>query len=202
MRSRKRTDIRIWYVIVYNLSHHRITSIEAALSWIRVIEVSGPFVNYPDLPRSGLLAPRLLRTGLPVSVSALASTVDTASTRVTLSCGPSEPTVLRTVPDSAGDFPLRVVRSVPLLPDRHSATSDDARFLSRLNTAGSVVSIVLPCSLAAVVSVPNRAANNPKTGVVGLHPTANQTCLMTLYPLPTVFLVRWRGLRYSLRKGA
>ncbi len=38
-------------------------------------------MNYPDLPRSGLLGPRLLRSGLPVSVSELASDVDTAFTR-------------------------------------------------------------------------------------------------------------------------
>lgn len=36
------------------------------------------------------------------------------------------------------------VRSVPLLPDRHSTTIDGTRFLSRLNTADDVVSIVLP----------------------------------------------------------
>ena len=38
-------------------------------------------MNYPSLPRSGLLAPRLLRVGLPVSVSELASDVDAALTR-------------------------------------------------------------------------------------------------------------------------
>ena len=69
-------------------------------------------VNYSTLPRSGLLVPRLLRVGLPVSVSERAGTGPTA------------------VPDSAGDFPLRVVRSVPLLPNRYSATADDARLLS------------------------------------------------------------------------
>ena len=58
-------------------------------------------------------------------MSALASDADTA------------------VPDSAGDFPLRVVRSVPLLPDGHSATTDSARVFLRLNTVESVVSIVL-----------------------------------------------------------
>ncbi|MFB6223701.1 MAG: bacteriorhodopsin [Haloarcula sp.] len=90
-------------------------------------------VNYPDLPRSGLPGPRLLRSGLPVSVSELAGTSPTA------------------VPDSAGDFPLQEVWSVPLLPVGYSTTTDDARFLSRLNTVGSVVSIVLPRSTAGVV---------------------------------------------------
>jgi hypothetical protein len=60
-------------------------------------------VNYPALPRSGLPAPRLLRTGLPVSVSELVPDVDTA------------------VPDSAGDFPSQVVRSVPLGHNRRCA---------------------------------------------------------------------------------
>ena len=91
-------------------------------------------VNYPDLPRLGLPGPRLLRSELPVSVSELAGT------------GPPA------VPDSAGDFPSQAVRSVPLLPDGHSATTDSARFLSRLNTIGSVASIVLPTSTAWVVS--------------------------------------------------
>jgi len=95
-------------------------------------------VNYPALPRSGLLAPRLVRTGLPVSASELLSDVDTA------------------VPDSAGDFPSQVVRSVPLLPDGHSTTTDGARFLSRLNTVitvtvRDVMSIVLPDSPVWVV---------------------------------------------------
>ena len=45
-------------------------------------------VNYPDLPRLGLPGPRLLRSGLPGSVSELAPDVGTA------------------VPDSAGGFPL------------------------------------------------------------------------------------------------
>lgn len=85
----------------------------------------------PRLPRSGLLAPRLLRVGLPVSTSELASTMDTAFTRPKVLCSPSERRgVLRTVPDSAGDVPLRVVRSVPLLPDRHSDHAFGARFLS------------------------------------------------------------------------
>jgi len=56
-------------------------------------------VNYPALPRSGLPAPRLVRTGLPASMSELVPDVDTA------------------VPDSAGDFPSQAVRSVTLLPD-------------------------------------------------------------------------------------
>jgi len=90
-------------------------------------------VNYPTLPRSGLLAPRLLRVELPVSVSELASDEDTAA------------------PDSAGGFPLGVVRSAPLLPNGHSATTDGARFLSRLNTVEDVVSIVLRSSTAGVV---------------------------------------------------
>jgi hypothetical protein len=57
------------------------------------------------------------------------------------------------VPDSAGDFPSRGVRSVPLLPVGHSTTTDGARFLSRLNTIGGVASIVLPHTPAGVVSV-------------------------------------------------
>ena len=92
-------------------------------------------MNYPVLLRSGLPAPHLLRIGLPVSVSELASDVDTAAL------------------DSAGGFPLRVVRSVPLLPGGHAATTDSARFSSRLNTVSSVVSIVLHHSTAGVVSV-------------------------------------------------
>ena len=99
-------------------------------------------VNYPDLPRSGLSGPRLLRSGLPVSLSELAGTGPTAA------------------PDSAGGFPLEVVRSVPLLPVGHSTTTDDARFLSRLNTAGDVVSIVLPRSTARVVKPRNKAEEN------------------------------------------
>ncbi|SIR77164.1 hypothetical protein SAMN05421858_3765 [Haladaptatus litoreus] len=100
-------------------------------------------VNYSVLPRSGLPAPRLLRTELPVSVSERAETISTASTRTPFSCGPSEPLVLRTVPDSAGDFPLQAVRSVPLLPDGHSATTSSARHLSRLNTGRIAVSVLL-----------------------------------------------------------
>ena len=91
-------------------------------------------VNYPDLPRSGLPAPRLLRTGLPVSVSEFIPDVGIG------------------IPDSAGDFPSQAVRSVPLLPDGHSATTDSARFLSRLSTIGSEGSIVLPTSTAGVLS--------------------------------------------------
>ena len=94
-------------------------------------------MNYPDLPRSGLPGPRLLRSGsserpkvsrdherryapferLPVSVSELASDVDTE------------------VPDSAGGFPSQAVRSVPLLPVGHSATTAGARFLSSFERA-------------------------------------------------------------------
>ena len=92
-------------------------------------------MNYPDLPRSGLPGPRLLRSELPVSASELVSDVDTA------------------VPDSAGDFPSRAVRSVPLLPLGHSATIAGARFLSRLNAGGGVASIVLLPSTAGVVNV-------------------------------------------------
>jgi hypothetical protein len=92
-------------------------------------------VNYPALPRSGLPAPRLLRTGLPVSVSECIPDVGTG------------------IPDSAGDFPSRVVRSVPLLPDGHSATRDGARFLSRLNTVAVVVSIVLSITTIRIVNV-------------------------------------------------
>ena len=94
-------------------------------------------MNYPNLPRSSLPGPRLLRSGsserpkvsrdherryapferLPVSASELASDVDTA------------------VPDSAGDFPSQAVRSVPLLPVGHSATTAVARFLSSFERA-------------------------------------------------------------------
>ncbi|SIR72552.1 hypothetical protein SAMN05421858_3446 [Haladaptatus litoreus] len=108
-------------------------------------------VNYSHVPRSGLPSPHLLRWELPVSVSERAETISTASTRTEFSCGPSEPLVLRTVPDSAGDFPLQVVRSVPLLPDGHSTTTSDARFLSRLNTGRIAVSVLLPYSTARVV---------------------------------------------------
>lgn len=55
-------------------------------------------VNYRALPRSGLLAPRLSSIGLPVSVSELIPTVGTG------------------IPDSAGDFASRAVRSDPLIP--------------------------------------------------------------------------------------
>jgi hypothetical protein len=92
-------------------------------------------VNYPDLPRWGLPGPRLLRSGRPDSVSELVPDVSTV------------------VPDSAGGFPLQAVRSVPLLPVRHSATTAVARFLSRLNNAGDVASISLPHSTAGVVTV-------------------------------------------------
>ena len=82
-------------------------------------------VNSPVLPRSGLLAPRLSRAGLPVSVSEFIPDVGTG------------------IPDSPSDVPSQVVRSVPLLPTGHSATTDGARFFSRLNTTGGVTSIVL-----------------------------------------------------------
>jgi hypothetical protein len=111
-------------------------------------------VNYSALPRSGLPGPRLLRAELPVSVSEHAGTGPTAFTRAPLSCGPAEPAVLRTAPDFTGDFPLQAVRSVPLLPNRHSATTDDARLLSRLNNVRSVVSIFLPSPTTEVVRIP------------------------------------------------
>ncbi len=58
-------------------------------------------VNYPDLlPRRFM--PRSLRSGLPASASERVGTVPTA------------------VPDSTGVVPRWVVRSVPLLPIRHS----------------------------------------------------------------------------------
>ena len=47
-------------------------------------------------------------------------------------------------PDSAGDVPLRAVRSVPLSPGGHSTTTGGARFLSRLNTVRGMARIVLP----------------------------------------------------------
>ena len=96
-------------------------------------------VNYPYLLAA---FGGSLRQGLPVSVSELAGTVPTAA------------------PDFAGDFPLQVVWSVPLLPVGHSATTDDARFLSRLNTAGDVVSIVLTRLTAGVVKPRNKAEEN------------------------------------------
>ena len=79
-------------------------------------------MNYPAL----LALPRSLRTGLPASASERAGNGPTA------------------VPDSTGVVPRWVVRSVPLRPTRHSATTVIARFLSRLNNAGRVASIVLP----------------------------------------------------------
>ena len=91
---------------------------------------------------------------LPGSVSERASDVDTAFTRRGRLVRPIRTrSVLRTAPDSAGDFPLQAVRSVPLLPVGHSATIAGARFLSRLNAGGGVVSIVLPLSTARVVNV-------------------------------------------------
>jgi hypothetical protein len=70
------------------------------------------------------------------------------------------PDVSTVVPDSAGGFPLQAVRSVPLLPVRHSATTAVARFLSRLNNAGDVASILLPHSTAGVVTVAGRAVSS------------------------------------------
>ena len=67
------------------------------------------------------------------------------------------PDVGTVVPDSAGGFPSRAVRSVPLLPVGHSATTAVARFLSRLNNAGGVASIVLTFSTAGVVNLLKRA---------------------------------------------
>jgi len=58
------------------------------------------------------------------------------------------------IPDSAGDFPLRMVWSVPLLPNGHSATLDSACFLSHLNTAGDVVSIMLFTMTHRIVNMP------------------------------------------------
>jgi hypothetical protein len=73
-------------------------------------------VNYPDLlPRR--FAPRSLKSGLPASASERAGTVPTA------------------VPDSTGVVPRWVVRSVPLLPVRHSGTTAVARFLSSFERA-------------------------------------------------------------------
>ncbi len=113
-------------------------------------------VNYSALPRSGLPGPCLLRTERPVSVSERAGTDPTASTRRGASRAARQNAngVLRTVPDSAGGFPLRAVRSVPLLPNRHSATTDDACLLSRLNTAGNVVSILFSPSTEEIIRVP------------------------------------------------
>ncbi len=91
-------------------------------------------VNYPALPRSGLPGSRIFRTERPGSVSELAP----------------EGTA---VPDSAGDFPRGVVRSVPLFPNGHSTTTADACFLSRLNTGTSVVNILLQRLIAKVVQI-------------------------------------------------
>ena len=93
-------------------------------------------MNYPDRPRSGLPGPRLLRAGLPGSVSERASDVDTAA------------------PDSAGSFPSRAVRRVPLRPIGHSTTTDGARSVSRSNTAEGVPGIVLLTPTAGVLTVP------------------------------------------------
>jgi len=60
------------------------------------MRVSVSEVNYPALLRSGLLPPRLLRT-LPVSASECIPSVGTG------------------IPDFAGDFSSRAVRSEPLL---------------------------------------------------------------------------------------
>lgn len=92
-------------------------------------------MNYPPaLPRSGLPAPRFLRAGLPVSVSEF----------IPEGTG---------IPDSAGDFTLQAVRSVPLLPQRHSGHTTDARVLLRSNIGRIVVSILLPNTATGVVSV-------------------------------------------------
>ena len=115
--------------------------------------VESALVNYSHLPHSGLPSPHLLRWERPGSVSELAETISTASTRAKLLCGPAEPWVLRTGPDSAGDVPLRVVRSVPLLPVGHSTTTTGARFVSRLNTGHIAASVLLPDSTTTVVRV-------------------------------------------------
>jgi hypothetical protein len=78
----------------------------------------------------------LVRTGRPVSTSARAPDVGTA------------------VPDSPGDVPSRVGWSVPLLPDGHSATTDGARFSSRVNTVSDVVTIGLSRSTVWVGKAP------------------------------------------------
>ncbi len=122
-------------------------------------------MNYPALPRSGLPAPRLLRTGLPVSVSELVPDVDTA------------------VPDSAGDFPSQVVRSVPLLPRWTLGHNRRCALLVALEhryrytvavavTVRDVVSIVLSYSTVWVVNVPMNA----------------QTNYAAVYPLPALTL--------------
>ena len=74
------------------------------------------------------------------------------------------------IPDSAGDFPSRVVRSVPLLPIGHSAIYDGARFLSRLNTVAVVVSIVLSITTSRILNVPAELC---------------EQVMMALYPCPT-----------------
>ena len=89
-------------------------------------------MNYSHLPRSGLPSPRLLRWELPISVSELAP----------------QGTV---VPDSAGDFPLRAVRSVPLLPDGHSIPTSGACVFLHSNTGRIGVSVLLPISNVTVV---------------------------------------------------
>ena len=97
--------------------------------------VESALVNYSHLPHSGLPSPHLLRWELPGSVSERAETISTA------------------VPDSAGDFPLQAVRSVPLLPVGHSTPTTGARFLSRLNTGHIAASVLLPDSTATIVRV-------------------------------------------------
>jgi hypothetical protein len=54
----------------------------------------------------------------------------------------------------------RPFTSVPLLPDGHSATTDGARFLSRVNTASDVVSIGLPYSTVWVRKAPIHVQTN------------------------------------------
>ena len=84
-------------VQIRNVSHNY--SLQHHYHYQNNIETYLYGVNYPDLPRSGLSVPRLLRTGLPASMSELTSNVDTS------------------VPDSTGDFPSQEVRGDPLLPN-------------------------------------------------------------------------------------
>lgn len=102
-------------------------------------------MNYPDLLRG--FAPSL-RSRIPVSSLELAPE-GTASRRTGFFCGPSEPLVLRTVPDSTGvSLAGRFGVDHSYRPDTPT-TTDDARSLSRLNKAGTVVCALFERDVAA-----------------------------------------------------
>ena len=129
-------------------------------------------MNYPDLPRSGLPGPRLLRSGsserpkvsrdherryapferLPGSIPERAGT------------GP------KAAPDSPGGFPLEVVRSVPLLPVGHSATTDGARFSSSFERGSSLQRQRVPGSEAT--ASPRSPTSGRQSGETASNGTA------------------------------